>query len=80
MDETRAVWKAGLKECTRAIKAGKATKLYVALDADEYVTRTIIKDAQELGVEVVNIGTMQELGQRAGIDIGTAVAVEIKIH
>ncbi len=68
--------KAGLKQSLRTIKAGKAKRVYIALDADSYVLRNVIEVAKKHQIDIVEIESMKELGKMAGIDIGTAVAVQ----
>ncbi len=59
------------------IKADKASKIFIAKDADDFVLRSVIELADEKNIEIVEIESMKELGKMAGIQIGTACAVEL---
>lgn len=61
------------------IKAGKAKKLFIALDADQYVLRALLEEAKKRDLEPIRVESMKELGKMCGIDIGTAVAVETEL-
>ena len=65
----------GLKESTRAVKAGKAKMAYVAEDADAHVRLPFVDICRENGVPVTFVATCKELGAACGIDVGAAVAV-----
>ncbi len=77
-DNTTPVFCVGLKETNRCMKRGLVTKVYVAKDADSFVTRPVIEFAEKNGLAVFFVETMKELGAMTGIDIGAAVAAEIK--
>ena len=65
----------GLKESTRAVKAGKAKTAYVAEDADAHVRLPFIDACREHGVPIRFVPTCRELGAACGIEVGAAVAV-----
>lgn len=69
----------GLKQSRRALEENRVAKAFVAGDADAHVTRSFVEDCEALGVEVEGVGTMAELGHAAGIDIGAAIVVILKV-
>lgn len=68
----------GVKQSVRAIRDGRADCVYVAEDADAAVTRPVVQLCAEIGIEVVSVPTMRELGLACDIDVGAAVAVLLK--
>ena len=69
----------GLKESTRAVKAGLAKMAYVAEDADSHVRLPFVDACRDNGVPITYVPTCKELGTACGIDVGAAVAVIPKI-
>ncbi|MHB8124524.1 MAG: ribosomal L7Ae/L30e/S12e/Gadd45 family protein [Desulfitobacteriaceae bacterium] len=77
LDETlkRAKLKTvGVKQTLRAIEKGSAQCVFIAEDADAYVTLPIIELCQNQQLEVVRVSTMLELGKACSIEVGAAVA------
>jgi large subunit ribosomal protein L7A len=68
----------GIKQSTKSLKNGLGKTLYVAEDAEEQLTRTVIDLASLMGVEIVYIKTMKDLGRLCGIDVGAAVTLLLK--
>jgi len=68
----------GLKQSMKAISEGLAEKLIIARDADQYVTRGVLKLAEEHGVRIEYCESMKALGKACEIDVGAATAVIIK--
>lgn len=64
----------GSKQTAKAMEKGSARLVFVAKDAEEHVTREIIKLAQAKGLELVHIDSMMTLGKACGIEVGAAVA------
>ena len=64
----------GAKQTRRALRDGKAVRVFLAKDADPALTEPIEALSEELGVEVEWIPTMKELGSTCGIAVGSAVA------
>ena len=64
----------GAKQTRRALRDGKAIRIYLAEDADPVLTEPIEALSGQLGVEVEWIPTMKELGSTCGISVGAAVA------
>jgi len=70
--------KIGLKQSMKAITDGSAEKLIIARDADQYVTRGVLKLAEEHGVIIEYCESRKFLGKACEIDVGAATAVIIK--
>ena len=68
----------GVKQCTKAVKEGRALLAFVAEDADARLTEPFVALCAEHGVEVVSFPGMRELGKGCGIAVGSAVAVRLK--
>ncbi|HYF96033.1 MAG TPA: ribosomal L7Ae/L30e/S12e/Gadd45 family protein [Symbiobacteriaceae bacterium] len=64
----------GTKQTAKAMEKGSARMVFVAKDAEEHVTREIVKLAQAKGLELVHVDTMTALGKACGIEVGAAVA------
>lgn len=67
----------GVKQTSKAIKGGKALKVYIARDAEEKVTKPIIDLCGQNNIEIIYVNTMKELGHMCGIDVGAATAALI---
>lgn len=64
----------GAKQTARALRAGKAVRVFLARDADPAVTGPVEALCREQSVETVWFDTMKELGRDCGIAVGAAVA------
>ena len=64
----------GAKQTRRALRDGKAVRIFLAQNADPALTEPIETLSKEFGVEVEWIPTMKELGTACGIAVGAAVA------
>ncbi len=62
----------GLKQTRRALNAGRAKLVYLACDADPWLTEPLRALCEQMNVTVENGGTMEALGRAAGISVGTA--------
>ncbi|MBM7610203.1 50S ribosomal protein L7ae-like protein [Ureibacillus composti] len=63
----------GTKQAVKAMRAGQVTELFVALDADNWVTDQVVVLAKEIGVPVCLVESKKELGKACGIQVGAAV-------
>lgn len=63
----------GVKQSVKNIKAGKAKKVYIALDAEQRVVKPICELCRDMQVDVEEVATMAELGDACMIDVGAAV-------
>ena len=68
----------GAKQTLRMIEHGLVREVYIAGDADAYVTRHVIEAARADRVPVKYVESMKKLGSICGIDIGAAVAGDLK--
>lgn len=69
---------AGAKQVVRALKEGALQLVYIARDADPFVTRKVVVAAEAARVRLVEVDTMDELGKASGINIDTAAAGILK--
>jgi len=63
---------AGLKQVLRAVAAGEATCVLLALDADDFSKNKVISSCGD-AVEVQTVPSMQQLGRACGIAVSCAV-------
>ena len=68
----------GAKQAKRALRDGKAVRLYMAMDADPRLLQPLVQEAVNRQVPVQQAPTMKELGASCGIAVGAAVAVLTK--
>ena len=66
----------GAKQVKNAIKAEKASRVYVASDCDPEVSSPVIELAEKYGLPLFYISTRKELGRMCGIDVKAACAAE----
>ncbi|MFZ5816938.1 MAG: ribosomal L7Ae/L30e/S12e/Gadd45 family protein [Bacillota bacterium] len=64
----------GTKQTVKAIEKGSAREVFVARDAEEHITRDVVKAAREKGLEVISVESMVALGKACGIEVGAAAA------
>ncbi len=69
--------KIGVKQCSKAIVKNEAKKLYIAKDAEIFVTENLIRLAETNNIDIVYVGSMKELGKAVGIDVKATSVVEI---
>lgn len=67
---------AGYKQTLRALRQGRAAKVFYAADADPKMGIAVMLAAEKSGVPAVKT-TMRELGKACGIDVPTAAAAVI---
>ena len=68
----------GAKQAKRALRDGRAARLYIAVDADPRLLQPLVQEAVNWQVPVVQVPSMKELGVSCGIAVGAAVAVLTK--
>ena len=68
----------GAKQLKKALRDGKAAKVFMAQDADPKLTDPISEACSEAGITVESVPTMAELGKACGIEVGAAVAALIR--
>lgn len=68
----------GSKQTLKALKGEQVEQLFIALDAEPRVLKPLIDLAEKTDVSVHKVKTMSELGQAAGIEIGSAAVAILK--
>lgn len=66
----------GMNEVLKAVKNGDASKVYIGKDAEPCVLAELIASCNEKNIEIIEIETMQKLGEMAGIEVKAATAAE----
>ena len=75
LDELKSARKVvGIKQLRKSLKGGQIVSAYLAEDADPRLTDPIRTECAALGVELVTVATMAELGRACGISVGAAAA------
>jgi large subunit ribosomal protein L7A len=67
----------GAKQVKRAIRDGRAVKIFLADDADPRVTEPLARLAAEKNVPTQTVRSMKELGTACGIAVGSAAAADV---
>ena len=68
----------GVKQSTRAVREGRAAKVFLADDADPALLQPIEVLCRQEGVCVIRGATMVQLGTLSGISVGAAVVAVLK--
>ena len=68
----------GAKQVKRALRDGRAVRLFMAMDADPRLLQPLVQEAVNRQVPVSQVPNMKELGAACGIAVGAAVAVLTK--
>ena len=63
----------GVKQSRKAIREGRAKRVYLASDADPAITEPVAAACAAAGVPVEDGGTMTRLGRACGITVGASV-------
>lgn len=64
----------GARQVLRAIAANQVAEVYIARDADPFVTRPVQDACEKASVPFEEIDTMARLGAACGIDVKASVA------
>ena len=64
----------GIKQLRKSLKDGQVLRAFVAQNADPRLTDPLVEECALLGVELVLVPTMAELGTACGIAVGAAAA------
>ncbi|KEP25757.1 MULTISPECIES: 50S ribosomal protein L7ae-like protein [Bacillus] len=62
----------GTKQTVKALKRDSVKEIVVAKDADPTLTASVMKLAQEKGVDILVVDSMKKLGKACGIEVGAA--------
>ena len=73
----KAVHVSGLKQTSRAVRDGKAKRVYIARDASFMLVQPLRALCEEQGIPVEEVRTMRELGAACGLQVGAAAVAEI---
>ncbi|MDA8443084.1 MAG: ribosomal L7Ae/L30e/S12e/Gadd45 family protein [Peptococcaceae bacterium] len=68
----------GLKQTQKALEKGLVKLVFIADDAEQHVTRPLLKLCSERDVPVEQVTTMEELGKACGIEVGAATAAIVE--
>ncbi len=68
----------GVKQTLKAVERGQATVVFIARDAEERVTRDLVRACQQAGVEIVYTDSMARLGRACGIEVGASAAAIVE--
>ena len=68
----------GVKQSRKAIREGRAVRVFLACDADPAVTDPIRNKCREKDIPVQEGCTMAQLGEACGIAVGAAVTAVLK--
>ena len=68
----------GVKQSRKAIREGRARRVFLANDADPAITGPIRAECDAAGILVEDGSTMAQLGRACGIAVGASVAAELK--
>ena len=69
---------AGLKQSLKMLRAGKAAKVYLASDADFYISAKISEECGQTGTELEVSFSKSELGRICKIEVDAAVVTILK--
>ena len=64
----------GAKQVLRAVEAGEACRVFIATDADVFVTRRVYDACRARNIEVVEVPSMKALGEACGVQVKAAAA------
>ena len=67
----------GVKQSRKAVREGRARRVYLAADADPAVTGPVAEECAAAGVPVETGRTMAQLGRACGIAVGAAAVAEL---
>ena len=64
----------GIKQLRKSLKDGQVLRAYAAENADPRLTDPLAEECSRLGMELIEVPTMAELGKACGISVGAAAA------
>lgn len=68
----------GVKQSRKAIREGRAKRVYLACDADPAITEPVAASCAAAGIPVERKGTMAQLGQACRITVGASVVAVLR--
>ncbi len=66
----------GIKQVLKAVETGAVNKVYIGKDADMNVVGSLIQSCKDKNIEIIEVDSMEKLGQLAGIEVKAATAAE----
>ena len=63
----------GVKQSRKAVREGRAGRVYLACDADPAITAPVAESCEAAGIPVETGYTMAQLGQACRISVGASV-------
>ena len=67
----------GTKQLRKRLDRGGVRRVYLARNADPAITAPLEAQCIRLGVEVIWVRSMQDLGRACGIEVGAAAAATL---
>lgn len=67
----------GAKQLRKAVTSGRASRVYLAQNADPAMLAPILAQCKSCKVPCIWVSSMQELGRACGIDVGAAAAAAV---
>ena len=67
----------GVKQTRKAIREGRARRVFLARDADPAMTDALAADCAAAGIPVESGCAMAQLGRACGISVGAAAAAAV---
>lgn len=68
----------GTKQVLRAIKDGRASRVYLCKDADDFIYRQVESACEEHRVPITAMDSMEKLGKLCLVGVKTAAAALLK--
>ncbi len=68
----------GYKQTMRALNDNKALKVFLAMDSDDKIIRSVKEQCEINSVETEEIDSMHELGRMCNIEVRASCAVLLK--
>ena len=67
----------GTKQLKKALRDGRAECVFLAENADPAITEPLARMCSENNIHITWVPSMTDLGQKCGIEVGTAAAAVI---
>lgn len=64
----------GVKQCRKAVREGRAARVFLASDADPAITGPVAAECAAAGVPVETGCTMAQLGKACRVSVGASAA------
>lgn len=68
----------GMKQTLKAIEEGRARRVFLAKDIDDYLSQRIRAYCQMHSTDITFVDSMKKLGDVCGITVGAATAAILK--